>query len=148
MLLVYEMSKQVLPTAPSPTVTHLINLDALISPPENPFQPANYYLNLNFFNPSRYATTPTSNPPPLQLRLAPHSQLNCKNYSEEIVRNLQEHGIKTLASKLNPNYSTITNSTTPNSVATFIASQIPNTETHRKRIKEKYNLLERQSTLP
>ena len=30
-LLVYEISMQVLPTAPSPTVTHFINLDALIS---------------------------------------------------------------------------------------------------------------------
>lgn len=29
-LLVYEMSMQVFPTAPSPTVTHLINLDALM----------------------------------------------------------------------------------------------------------------------
>jgi hypothetical protein len=29
-LLVYEISKQVLPTAPSPTVTHLMNLEALI----------------------------------------------------------------------------------------------------------------------
>ncbi|CAA6655991.1 unnamed protein product [Spirodela intermedia] len=27
------MSMQVLPTAPSPTVTHFMNLDALISPP-------------------------------------------------------------------------------------------------------------------
>jgi len=27
---VYEISKQVLPTAPSPTVTHLMNLEALI----------------------------------------------------------------------------------------------------------------------
>ena len=30
-LLVYEINIQVLPTAPSPTVTHFINLDALIS---------------------------------------------------------------------------------------------------------------------
>lgn len=30
-LLVYDINKQVLPTAPSPTVTHLMNLDALIS---------------------------------------------------------------------------------------------------------------------
>ena len=30
-LLVYDMSMQVLPTAPSPTVTHFMNLDALIS---------------------------------------------------------------------------------------------------------------------
>jgi hypothetical protein len=33
-LLVYEMSIQVLPTAPSPTVTHFMNLDALISAPK------------------------------------------------------------------------------------------------------------------
>lgn len=30
-LLVYEINIQVLPTAPSPTVTHFINLDALMS---------------------------------------------------------------------------------------------------------------------
>lgn len=37
-LLVYEMRRQVLPTAPSPTVTHFINLEALILP--NPIRPS------------------------------------------------------------------------------------------------------------
>lgn len=35
-LLVYEISRQVLPTAPSPTVTHFMNLEALIFPPLKP----------------------------------------------------------------------------------------------------------------
>lgn len=35
-LLVYDISMQVLPTAPSPTVTHFMNLEALISTREAP----------------------------------------------------------------------------------------------------------------
>ena len=40
-LLVYEMSRQVLPTAPSPTVTHFMNLEALI------FSPSTSYPNFD-----------------------------------------------------------------------------------------------------
>lgn len=43
-LLVYEMRRQVLPTAPSPTVTHFMNLEALIL--QNPNRPSQQFPQL------------------------------------------------------------------------------------------------------
>ena len=68
-LLVYEISMQVLPTAPSPTVTHFINLDPLISVSRS--KTLLFFFSSSFFN---YTSAQQENP-----QAKPHFSSNKKN---------------------------------------------------------------------